>query len=364
MLVILRELCKNLLTMYQPQYKITTKMLRYIGIIEAAKQFIDHAPLLPYYEKKFRDDAMLRAAHHGTHLEGNELNIMQAEKVLQGETVIARERDVQEVINYRKAMEFIASLHTGQQKEKVDEDLIWKLHALTVERTLDPEKSGKFRQTQVVIRNSFTGEVSFRPPEATLVPEQISELFAFINSSTGEDINPILKSGVVHYEFVRIHPFVDGNGRVGRCLSTLILYQEDYDIRKFFSLEEYFDKHAAEYYAALQSVSNNGGDQTQWLEFFLESLAVELAKVKEKVERISIDGKIKEKLGGAPLMLSERQLKIIEYLQSTGYLQNNAFKQLFPFVSEDTVLNELKSLIESGIIKKVGKTKAAKYVMA
>ncbi|CAN5123955.1 Dot/Icm type IV secretion system effector CoxFIC1 [soil metagenome] len=350
--------------MYEPTYKITTKMLKYIGVIEAAKQFIDHAPLLPYYEKKFRDDAMLRAAHHGTHLEGNELNIIQAEKVLQGESIIARERDVQEVINYRKAMEFIASLHKGEQKENIDEDLIWKLHALTVERTLDPEKSGKFRQTQVVIRNSFTGEVSFRPPEATLVPQQIADLFAFINSSLVEDINPILKSGVVHYEFVRIHPFVDGNGRVGRCLSTLILYQEGYDIRKFFSLEEYFDKHAAEYYAALQSVNNNAGDQTQWLEFFLESLAVELTKVKEKVERISIDGHIKEKLGGAPLMLSERQLKIIEYLQSTGYLQNNAFKQLFPFVSEDTVLNELKSLIESGIIKKVGKTKAAKYVMA
>ncbi len=339
-------------------------MLTYIGIIEAAKQFIDHAPLLPYYEKKFRDDAMLRAAHHGTHLEGNELNITQAERVLQGESVVARERDVQEVINYRKAMEFIASLHTGTQKEKIDEDLVLKLHSLTVERTLDPEKTGKFRQTQVVIRNSFTGEVSFRPPEASLVKGQIDNLFAFVNSATNDDIHPILKSGVVHYEFVRIHPFVDGNGRVGRCLSTLILYQEDYDIRKFFSLEEYFDKHAAEYYGALQSVTKNNGDQTEWLEFFLESLAVELTKVKEKVERISIDGHIKEKLGGAPLLLSERQLKIIEYLQATGYLQNSAFKQLFPFVSEDTVLNELKNLIESGIVKKVGKTKAAKYVMA
>lgn len=349
--------------MYSPSYKITTKMLHYIGIIEAAKQFIDHAPLLPYYEKKFRDDAMVRAAHHGTHLEGNELNYTQAERVLQGEAVVARDRDVQEVINYRKAMEFIASLHHGEQKERIDEELILKLHSLTVEKTLSPDKLGKFRQTQVVIRNSFTGEVSFRPPEAILVPGQIVDLYAFINESTNKDIHPILKSGVVHYEFVRIHPFVDGNGRVGRCLSTLILYQEGYDIRKFFSLEEYFDKHAAEYYAALQSVGKYNGDLTEWLEFFVESLAVELTKVKEKVERISIDGHIKEKLGGKPILLSERQLKIIEYLQATGYLQNNAFKQLFPFVSEDTVLNELKSLIESGIIRKVGKTKAAKYVI-
>ncbi|HVZ59013.1 MAG TPA: Fic family protein [Patescibacteria group bacterium] len=350
--------------MYSPRYTITTKMLKYIGLIEGSKQFIDHAPLLPYYEKKFRDDAMLRAAHYGTHLEGNELNLAQAEKVLQGQDVVARERDVQEVINYRRAMEFISNLHTGKQKEKVDEKLLLELHRLTVDRTLPDEKVGHFRSTQVVIRNSFTGEVSFRPPEAAAIPGQITEFIAFINDSTDESIHPLLKSGIVHYEFVRIHPFVDGNGRVGRCLSTLILYQEGYDIRKFFSLEEYFDKHAAEYYASLQSVANKEGDLTDWLEFFLEALAVELLKIKEKVERISVDGKLKEKLGGAPLLLSERQLKIIEYLQSAGYLQNNAFKQLFPFVSEDTVLNELKSLIESGIVKKVGKTKAAKYVMA
>jgi len=350
--------------MYQPKFQITNKMLRFIGVIEAAKQYIDHAPLLPYYEKKFRDDALLRAAHHGTHLEGNELNLTQAEKVLQGESVVARERDVQEVINYRKAMEYIGQLHKEDDAWNLKLEDLFKLHNLTVDRTLATEKVGKFRQTQVVIRNSFTGEVSFRPPESNVVPSQIDELIKFANKTTDEEIHPLLKSGVVHYEFVRIHPFADGNGRVGRCLSTLALYQGGYDIRKFFSLEEYFDKHAAEYYAALQSVSQKEGDQTEWLEFFLEALGIELVKIKEKVEKISIDAKLKEKLGGAPLLLTDRQLKIIEYLQVTGYLQNNAFKQLFPFVSEDTVLNELKSLIESKIIKKVGKTKAAKYIMA
>lgn len=338
-------------------------MLKHIGVIEAAKQIIDHAPLLPYYEKKFRDDALVRAVHFGTHIEGNELNITQAEKVMQGEDVVARQRDVQEVINYRKAMEYIGELQ-GNGELQIDEALINKLHKLTVDRLLDPEKTGSFRKTGVVIRNSFSGEVSFRPPEAVAVPLQINDLLAFINSASDEDVHPVLKSGIVHYEFVRIHPFVDGNGRVGRCLSTLILYEEGYDIRKFFSLEEYFDRNSAAYYQALQSVGKRDGDLTEWLEYFVEGLAIELAKIREKVERISIDGKLKQKLGGAPLLLSERQLKIIEYIQSAGYLQNNAFKQIFPFVSEDTVLNELKSLITHGLVKKVGKTKAAKYVMA
>lgn len=339
-------------------------MLKYIGIIEAAKQIVDHAPLLPYYEKKFRDDAMTRAVHHGTHLEGNELNFSQAQRVMQGENVFARERDIQEVINYRKAMELISNFHTGKEKEPIDEELLYRLHAITVHRVLDPGKTGVFRVNPVVVRNSHTGEVTFRPPAADVVSAQIADLCAFINNTTEEDNHPILKSGIVHYEFVRIHPFADGNGRVGRCLSTLILYQEGYDIRKFFSLEEYFDRNASEYYRALQSVSQKDGDLTEWLEYFVEGLAIELSKIREKVERISIDGKLKEKLGGTPLLLSDRQLKIIEYIQATGYLQNNAFKQLFPFVSEDTVLNELKSLISSGLVKKVGKTKAAKYVIA
>jgi len=349
--------------MYSPTFTITNSILKNIGIIEAAKEVIDHAPLLPYYEKKFQDEAMVRSVHHGTHIEGNELNLTQAEKVLQGEEVVARQRDVQEVINYRKVMEFVDKLQVINDKLQVDENLIKKLHAMTVEKVLSPDKCGEYRKTQVVIKNNQTGEVTFRPPPVISVPFQIRDLIAFINSSNSQDIHPVLRSGIVHYEFVRIHPFVDGNGRVARALSTLLLFQEGYDIRKFFSLEEYFDRDASMYYTSLQSVVKNEGMQTIWLTYFTEGLAIELTKVKEKVERISIDGKLRSKLGGKPLLLTDRQLKIIEYIQETGFLQNNAFKQLFPFVSEDTVLNELKSLIKSGIVKKQGATKAAKYIM-
>ncbi len=349
--------------MYTPAYSITNKILKFIGIIEACKEVIDHAPLLPYYEKEFQKDAMVRTVHHGTHIEGNELNLTQAEKAMFGEEIVARERDVQEVINYRKAMEYIDQFKVKSEKLKVEEEFIKNLHKMIVGKILEPERCGTFRTTQVVVRNSVTGEVTFTPPVPMVVPYQLKELAEFINKTGTEDIHPVLKSGVVHYEFVRIHPFVDGNGRVGRVLSTFILFQSGYDIRKFFSLEEYFDHDAAQYYASLQSVEGNNGDLTAWLEYFTEGLALELNKIKEKVGKISIDVKLRERLGGKPVMLTERQLKIIEYIQKTGYLQNNGFKMLFPFVSEDTVLNELKYLIKHRIVKKQGSTKAAKYVM-
>jgi len=349
--------------MYSPKYTITTKILKYIGIIEACKEVIDHAPLLPYYEKAFQTDAMVRSVHHGTHIEGNELDFDQAERVMLGQQIVARPRDIQEVINYRKVVEYIDKLQTEDQKSYIDEYLIKTLHRMTVEKILSPERCGVYRNTQVLVRNSLTGQVTFTPPPAITVPLAVQDLIAFMNKATADDIHPILKGGAVHYELARIHPFVDGNGRVSRALSTFILFKEGYDIRKFFSLEEYFDNDAIAYYDSLQSVERNSGDLTEWLTYFTAGLAIELTKIKEKIEKISVDSNLKERLGGTPILLSNRQLKIIEYIQKTGYMQNQAFRSLFPMVSEDTVLNELKGLMKAGIIRKSGSTKGAKYVM-
>lgn len=352
--------------MYSPKFIITNKILKNISIIEACREIITHAPLLPYYEKKFQNEALVRTIHHGTHIEGNELNLTQAEKIVMGQTVIARERDIQEIINYRKVMDFIDQRRSqsieGKSQEITEQD-IFHMHKLTVDKILPSETSGIYRRTQVVIKNSHTGEVSFRPALAINVPSDMKQLINFINQTTSEDIHTILKSAITHYEFVRIHPFVDGNGRVARALSTLILFEENYDIRKFFSLEEYFDSNAAQYYESLQSVTYLSGELTNWLEYFTEGLSIELNKIKERVENVSIDAQLRQKLGGKPLMLSDRQLKIIEYIQKTGYLENKGFKSLFPMVSEDTILNELKILIQNNIVKKHGVTKSSKYIM-
>lgn len=354
--------------MYSPKFVITNKILNNIGNIQAAKEVIENAPLLPFYEKQFRDDALARTVHFGTHIEGNELDLSQAQQVINGQPVVARQRDIQEVINYRKIMDYINNL----QIEKVDksrdgvlisEDTIRDLHKTAVDKILSEDQCGVFRKTQVVVKNSLTGQISFRPPAFVAVPFQTQELIEFIHEGKSDQIHPVLKSGVIHYEFVRIHPFIDGNGRVARALSTLILFKEGYDIRRFFSLEEYFDSDAAGYYEALQSVEKNSGDMTFWLEYFSLGLSIELSKIKDKVASISVDASLKQKLGGKPLMLTDRQLKIIEYIQKVGYLQNRVFVQLFPMVSEDTILNELKALLKNGIVKKHGVTKGAKYVM-
>ena len=343
--------------MYSPTYTITNPIVKNIGSIEAAKEVIENAPLIPYWEKRFQDDAAVRTVHFGTHIEGNELSLLQVQRVLDGERIVARERDVQEVINYRKVLDYIDRI----AKNEIDEDTIKELHKIVVTGILEAGSTGQYREKEVVIRNSITGDISFRPPKVVEVPWQVKELVQFIKEES--DIHPVLKAGIVHYEFVRIHPFLDGNGRVGRALSMLVLFKLGYDIRQFFSLEEHFDRNPNEYYSALQNVSINKGDQTEWLTYFTQCLAVELSKIKEKIEQISIDTNLKKKLGG-PVMLTDRQLKIIEYIQANGYVENKAYETLFPMVSEDTVLREVQDLVKKGLLKKHGVTKGVKYVMA
>jgi Fic family protein len=347
--------------MFNPSFTITNKILKNIGSIEAAKEVIVDAPLLPLWEKQFKEDAIVRTAHHGTHVEGNKLGLTEAKEVLLGKEVIGRPRDIQEIINYRKVLQLIEE-ESKKKIEKITEDLIKKIHRVVVDKILSVEEAGCYRMKQVVVRNSETGEVTFRPPPAIELPFLIRQFLYWLNNRSAiEEIHPVLKAGIAHHELVRVHPFIDGNGRVARTVATLILFLGNYDIRQFFSLEEYYDKDAITYYENLKRASE--GDLTAWLEYFTLGVAIEFNRIKNKVLKLSKDTYLKEKLGGKQVFLNERQVKIVEYIQSVGYLQNQIFKEIFPDISEDTVLRDLADLISKGIVKKIGKTKAARYIM-
>lgn len=370
--------------MYQPKFTITNKILKYIGIFEAAREVIMHAPLVPAWEAKFREEAIIRTVHHGTHIEGNALNIDEAAKVVAGQDVVGRERDIQEILNYRRVLEFIDRFHdvstlrthvsevTEEEDKKIiseannrlTEQVVLYLHKLTTNHLMSEEAVGEYRNIQVVVKNNQTGEITFRPPPAIEVPFQVQSFLDYINNTSSEEVHPALKAGITHYEMVRIHPFLDGNGRVARAISQLILFLEGYDTKKFFALEEYYDREPMNYYVALQSVEKAEWNMTGWLEYFVEGLAIEFSRVKEKVLTLSRDVKLKEELGGQQMFLTPRQIKIIEHIRNIGFLQNKTFFELFPMVSEDTVLRELKDLVEKGIIKKEGVTKGARYTLS
>ena len=354
--------------MYSPKFSITNKILKYIGQVEASRQIIENAPLVPAYEAKFRQEAILRTVHHGTHIEGNPLDSGEVAAVLDGQTIDARDRDVQEVLNYREVLKFIDGRKTiKDERLNLREKDLLKIHQLTVNRALPADRSGKYRSTQVVVKNSKTGEISFKPPQAVEVKKLVGDFLVWLNSGDAEDVHPVILAGVVHYVLAYIHPFVDGNGRVARAFATLVLFNKGYDIKKFFSLEEYFDRDAKRYYKTLQSVSNqkvetlSARDLTIWLEYFCEGLAQELERVKEKVQKLSLDSRLKGRTG--QIALSERQVKLVEYIETYGSINNKAWRSLLADFSDDTILRDLKDLQKKKLIKKKGSTKGAAYVL-
>ena len=116
--------------MFKPRYTITANLLNSISQIEAARQIVENSPLLPKWERQFIADAMIRSIHHSTHIEGNPLSQEDAAKIYEGkaEELRAGARDIQEIINYRKAMDFIDSLK--ERNTQMSEEVIFKLHSI------------------------------------------------------------------------------------------------------------------------------------------------------------------------------------------------------------------------------------------
>lgn len=352
--------------MYSPKYVITNKILKNVGAIEASKEVIENAPLVPSYEKQFQSDAIVRTVYHGTHIEGNDLTMIQTKKILEGENVYGRARDIQEVINYRNVTNLLDEL--AVKRSGYEGEMLKDIHKLTVFRIIQEDKIGNFRSSQVVIKEEGTGKIIFEPPPWIEVNYLVEDFFNWFNSPEAREIHPILRAGIAHYILVAIHPFVEGNGRVSRAFATLVLMREGYDIKRFFSLEEHFDGDPASYYEAFSMVDRQSKNivernLTPWLEYFTEVVAVELGKIKEKVRKLSIDTKLKVKIG-EQIALSERQMRLVEYVSDQGSATMQELKRVLSMVSEDTILRDLTDMLKKGIIKKEGSTKASRYVVA
>ncbi len=336
---------------------------------------IDQAPLVPAWEAKFRDDAMARTVHFGTKIEGNDLTQDQAEKVVrlnemsdpkqisEAAGFIARDRDVQEVINYRNVVSWIDNWQSHVPKSDIfTVDTLKELHALSVKSIIDDKYVGVYRDKQVIVKSAVRGEVVFRPPVYVEIPFLVDEFFVWLGQAQQQKIiHPIFQAAITHYQLVFIHPFIEGNGRTARAFATLVLYVSDYDFKKFFSIEQYFDSDVEAYYQALLSVQQDSHhDMTYWLEYFCYGLAIEIEKIKAQVLKLSKDLKMKKELG-EQVALSERQIILLELLQNQGRITSQDAQEVLPNISVDTILRDLKDLIEKGVVKKQGVTKGVTY---
>jgi Fic family protein len=160
---------------------------------------------------------------------------------------------------------------------------------------------------------------------------------------------------------VHIHPFIDGNGRTARLLSTLILYKTCYDFKRLFTISEYYDKDRPSYYEAIQSVRNNNMDMTAWLEYFVDGMRSQMEEIQKKGKKIIVSEKIVKALESHNLNL--RQEKIARFLVINERIDNEQCQKLCGSIRR-TATRDLASLVQKGLLIMKGELKGAYYVLS
>lgn len=342
--------------MFNPNFRYTHRIVGSLARISAAREVILASPLVPKWELALRREALIHSAHSSTEIEGNQLTLEQVSDLAQGREVMARRKDKQEVLNYLKALEDLERLTPGG---KLREEDVLTLHRWVAQKTLEhPRDVGRYRRVYVVVGNSRTREVSFRPPQNEEVPGLVQDLVAWINSPGAKELDAVLEAGIAHYELVRIHPFVDGNGRAARVLATWILFQRGFDAKRFFCLDDYYDSDRPAYYRALRSVDSGTRDLTSWLEYFVSGVETSLGAVKERVVRLSSERLRRVEKG--QVALSERQMQIIMFINEHRKITNKDLRKLFN-ISAQAAHTEVKKLLGLGVVRVVGKGRGLYY---
>jgi Fic family protein len=313
---------------------------------------------VPKWEIELRKEALIHSAHSSTSIEGNSLSREQVSDLAAGRVVTASRKDRQEVLNYLSVLEHLRDFASAGL---ITEKSVLDMHRLITKEVLeDPKDCGAYRNRQVFVGNRITGEVIFLPPKTKDVLVLMRALVGWLDCEGTKDLDPILVAGIAHYELVRIHPFIDGNGRTARALASLVLVMRNFDIKRFFALDDFYDSDRAAYYRALQSVDPHKQDLTAWLEYFTDGVALSVSRVKERILRLSSEKLRKDKKG--QIALTERQMKIMETLNQNGRITNREIRGMFRLSNRGAV-DEINKMRKLGIIDARGKGRNVHYVL-
>jgi len=349
---------------YNPLYRTTPLIIKCLGKIEAAREIVENLDLPLDLEQAFRQDASVRMSHYSTKIEGNRLTLKQSKELIVGKDVMAREIDKREVMNYYECLELIHQ--TTQSRKPITESLIKNMHGVIQKGILKGKLRGEYREAQNAIYDSRTRKPVYFPPEAKDLSGLMKSFVEWLNRD--QETPPILKAGIAHYQFVSIHPFMDGNGRTARALATLVLYKEKYDLKRFYSLEEYYSEDLKGYYDALHHCqglhyyNKPNPDITTWLEYFLKGGAVIFDGVKEKAleatkkhlpTKSKKDMDLLQKIG-------PREKRVMAYFQKNLQLRTKNLCVIFR-IKERAARDLLAKWIEQGLIAKQGSGKRDAY---
>lgn len=353
------------IAMFNPRYNITSTILSRIAEIAEIKAAIERSRVLPLNEAQLRRQAILRMAHTSTSIEGNKLAQFEVGKVLAGKSVRASQKDILEVERYYNALKLLEKM--AKAKNTITEKEILTLHKAVIEGLVEKEKMGKYRPADVYVLDDLGDGremVRFKAPPAKVVKKMIKEFIEWLNMSKKEGIHPIVRAGILHLQFVSIHPFTDGNGRVARLLTQLQLYRDGWDFRKILVLEDYYNRDRMSYYKA-ENLSQGRQyredlDFTIWLEYFTTGFLVEARKALEQVQSIGF-GKASKK--SEQVFLDRDELQIMDFLTTTGRVTSEDVVDILKLAKRSAQL-KLKALVDKKLISPQGKGPSTFYIIS
>ena len=341
---------------WNPQYTITNKLLltiREIGesIGEIKAQNLAHTALA-----KLELNARALSTYASTSIEGNPLPLTDVKRLLKNHKESIRDTE-REVLNYNNALRALYK-SVSQNRFKLSVSTLENIQGQVVDGLMDnPSHCGALRQDPVIIRNPRKiDEIVFIPPDAKDVRQLTKELMDFVNANIGK-IDPIILAGVFHRQNVIIHPFIDGNGRTTRLLTTAILGKAGLDLFEIFSFENYYNRNITRYFktVGLEGDYYDLKDKiafSAWLEYFAEGILDELRRII----------KILPEHSSAKPRLEPHHQQILDYVQEHGSITQREYGDISTRSLASRKL-DFEKLLQLNLIEAKGIGRGTYYVL-
>lgn len=308
-----------------------------------------------------RRNLFARAIRGSNSIEGYQVSVDDAVAAVEGKEPMDAEHETwAAVTGYRSAMSYVLQL-SDDPYFSYSSDLLRALHYMMTQHDLS-KNPGKWRPGPIYVRNEERGEVIYEGPDAEEVPMLIRDMVTSLND--GKPMNPLIRAAMGHLNLVMIHPFYDGNGRMGRCLQTLILARERVLGAMFCSIEEYLGRNTEEYYSVLAEVGGGswspGRDTRPWIRFCLTAHYRQATTVLRRTKEM-------QRLWDAlEFEVQKHRLpsRVIPALvdAALGFRVRNSTYRAGAEVSEVVAGRDLKSLADLGLIVRQGERRGRFYL--
>ncbi|MBI5123016.1 Fic family protein [Candidatus Roizmanbacteria bacterium] len=341
--------------MFAPKFSFTPQIINQLTLIERLYGQLTAEALIPSLTLKLSQENQILATHYSTSIEGNPLSPMDVTNIILNDQIPVTKLE-KEVKNYFTVLNTIFLM--AKKKEPLTTDLTKKLHHELM-NDIEKKDLGEFRDGGVFVGHRTSTEivVKHNPPFHTAkeIEKALGELFDWMMGA--DPTHPLLKAGIMHHQFVYIHPFLDGNGRLARILTAYYLLLKHYEVTKFFILDDYYDIDRHLYSDTLHLADK--GDETDWLEYFLEGIANSLQAAIARINELK-NSRFEEVTGEKRVLVTAREEEVLQIVLNKKAVKTTDVQKELE-VSRQQAHSLLSSLVKKEILQKFGKTKTSYY---